>query len=150
MTDKELALLYDKNLPTTSTPDQVKQPLHEAEQNIKSAKNSICTSCHDLLIKSNEEFPIFDFYVNLAILVDSSMTCPCCLMLLQSFPTEDYKAGLQRTFAENQRRVVTAVDKVVISEYRSLTLKFGAYTQDGENGGHVFGREVNFCTSEGC
>jgi len=143
MTIQKLAL-SDETMQTISTPQHVKQHLHQTKQNIKSAETGVCSSCHDLLTKSDEDFVSFKFHADFPALVESSTTCPCCLILIQSFRIQYCKAGSP----QNHRRDLRACDKVANGEYRSLTLELGTLTQDDICTNEI-GCEVNFCTSDG-
>ncbi|PQE31530.1 het domain-containing protein [Rutstroemia sp. NJR-2017a WRK4] len=138
-TNQKLALLADTSLPTTSTPHEDKQHLHQMKRNIQSAETGVCSSCYDLLTKSDEDFASFKYHSDFPTLVESSTTCPCC------FRIQYYKAG----HPQNNRRNVRACNKVANSEYRGLTLERGTFTQD-DIFTNEFGCEVNFCTSEAC
>jgi len=143
MTIQKLAL-SDDTIQTISTPNQVKQHLHQTKQNIKSAETGVCSSCHDLLTKSDEDFASFKFHADFPALVKSSATCPCCLVLIQSFRIQYCKARLP----QNHGRDLRAFDKVANGAYRSLKLELGTFTQDNVFTNEI-GWEVNFCTSEG-
>jgi hypothetical protein len=143
-TNQKLAFSADTSWPTTSTPYEDKQHLHKTKRNIQSAETGVCSSCYDLLTKSDEDFVSFKYHSDFPTLVESSTTCPCCLILIQSFRIQDYKAG----HPQNNRRNVRACDKAANSEYRGLTLERGTFTQD-DIFTNEFGCEVNFCTSEG-
>lgn len=123
---------------------------------IFSAGQGVCDFCHDLLLIKVESF-LVKHHNYLSALAHSSLSCPCCAILLQSFDGRAY--NIWRTletaptdsayFAEDVgplTPVTFAQQKFDDDDFSELTLEL--YPQHGAEHLVPYSSLLLFCTAE--